>query len=45
MIEYGINQGQEVAGALGYIPLPKNVRERIAAAADGISPDYTITVK
>ena len=45
MVEYGINQGQEVAGALGYIPLPKNVRERIAAAADGISPDYTITVK
>jgi phosphate transport system substrate-binding protein len=44
MVEYGINQGQEVAVALGYIPLPKNVRERIAAAADGISPDYTIKV-
>ncbi|HIK43668.1 MAG TPA: phosphate ABC transporter substrate-binding protein PstS [Leptolyngbyaceae cyanobacterium M65_K2018_010] len=45
MVDYAINQGQEVAGSLGYIPLPKNVRERIAAAADGISPDFTITVR
>ncbi len=45
MVEYGLNQGQEVADSLGYVPLPKNVRERVAAAADVISPDYTITVK
>ena len=45
MVEYGLNQGQEVASSLGYVPLPKNVRERVAAAADVISPDYTITVK
>ncbi len=45
MVEYGLNQGQEAASALGYVPLPKNVRERVAAAADGISPDYTITVR
>jgi phosphate transport system substrate-binding protein len=45
MVEYGLNQGQEVAGSLGYVPLPKNVRERVAAAADGISDEYTITVR
>lgn len=45
MIEYGLNEGQEVAPTLGYVPLPKNVRDRVAAAADKISPDYTITVK
>lgn len=45
MVEYGLNQGQEVSSELGYIPLPKNVRERVAEAADGLSPDYTITVR
>ncbi len=45
MVEYGLNEGQEVAPNLGYVPLPQSVRERVAAAADGISPDYTITVK
>ncbi|MCA2506393.1 MAG: phosphate ABC transporter substrate-binding protein PstS [Microcystis sp. M54BS1] len=44
MIEFGLNQGQEQAAPLGYIPLPKNVRERVAAAADVIYPDYTIKV-
>jgi phosphate transport system substrate-binding protein len=44
-IEYGLNQGQEVAPQLGYIKLPDNVRERVAKAADSISPDYTITLK
>jgi phosphate transport system substrate-binding protein len=44
-IEYGLNQGQEVAPQLGYIKLPDNVRERVAKAADAISPDYTITLK
>jgi phosphate transport system substrate-binding protein len=45
MVEYGLNQGQEVAGSLGYVPLPKNVREKVAAAADVISDEYTITVR
>jgi phosphate transport system substrate-binding protein len=42
-IEYGLTRGQEVASALGYAPLPEAVRERVAAAADAISPDYTIS--
>ena len=44
IIEFGLNQGQEQTGTIGYIPLPKNVRERVAAAADVIYPDYTINV-
>ncbi|MEN9228611.1 MAG: phosphate ABC transporter substrate-binding protein PstS [Gloeomargarita sp. GMQP_bins_44] len=44
-IEYGLNEGQQVADSLGYIPLPKTVRERIAKAADVISDKYTITLK
>lgn len=45
MIEYGLNQGQEAAPQLGYVALPKSVRDRVAEAADSISPDYTITIK
>jgi phosphate transport system substrate-binding protein len=45
MIEYGLNEGQMVSSDLGYIPLPDNVREKVAMAADSISPDYTIEVK
>lgn len=45
MIEFGLNQGQEMAPALGYVPLPEIVRQKVAAAADGLSPDYTITLK
>ena len=45
MIEYGLNEGQDAAPALGYIALPQNVRERVAKAADVLSPDYTITLK
>jgi len=45
MIEYGLNEGQEVAPQLGYIALPKNVRERVAETADQISPDYDIEVR
>ena len=45
MVEYGLNEGQEVSPNLGYIALPKTVRDRVAAAADGISADYTITVE
>lgn len=44
MIEYGLNQGQEIAPQLGYVKLPDNVREKVAKAADAISPDYTITL-
>lgn len=45
MIEYGLNEGQEIAPQLGYVALPQTVRERVAKTADVISPDYTITVK
>ncbi len=44
-IEYGLNQGQDVAPALGYAPLPQSVREQVAIAADRISPDYTLTLQ
>lgn len=44
-VEYGLNEGQKVAPELGYIPLPKVVRERIAKAADTMSDKYTITLK
>lgn len=45
MIEYGLTQGQKSSAELGYIPLPQSVVEKVAAAADQISPDYEITVK
>ncbi|NET04618.1 MAG: phosphate ABC transporter substrate-binding protein PstS [Symploca sp. SIO2B6] len=44
-IEYGLTEGQKVAPDLGYIPLPENVIEKVAAVADQISPDYEIKVK
>jgi len=44
MVEYGLNEGQKVSAELGYVPLPQNVREKVAAAADGISADYKIEV-
>ena len=42
MIQYALTEGQEQSKALGYIPLPPSVREKVAAAADVISPDYEI---
>lgn len=42
MVEYGLTEGQKVSSELGYVPLPKSVREKVAAAADQISPDYKI---
>ncbi len=44
MIQYALTEGQEQSKALGYVPLPPSVRERVAAAADVISPDYEITL-
>src|ERR671933_2014779 len=44
MVEYGLNEGQKVSSELGYVPLPQSVKEKVAAAADGISPDYKIEV-
>ena len=44
MIEYGLTEGQKAAPDLGYVPLPANVVERVAAAADDISPEYKINV-
>jgi len=45
MIDYAINEGQKQSEVLGYIPLPKEVREKVAAAADAISPEFKITVR
>lgn len=42
MIEYGLTEGQGKAAELGYVPLPANVVQKVAAAADQISPDYKI---
>ena len=44
MIEYGLTEGQKVSKELGYVPLPENVVQKVAAAADAISPDYQIAV-
>ncbi|MEO1430028.1 MAG: phosphate ABC transporter substrate-binding protein PstS [Cyanobacteria bacterium J06632_19] len=44
MIEYGLTEGQKVSTELGYVPLPANVVEKVAAAADAISPEYNINV-
>ena len=44
MIEYGLTEGQKATLELGYVPLPQNVIEKVAAAADVISPDYQIDV-
>ncbi len=44
MVEYGLTEGQKVASELGFVPLPQNVVEKVAAAADKISPEYNINV-
>ena len=44
-IEYGLTEGQKISTKLGFVPLPESVVEKVAAAADTISPDYDITVK
>lgn len=44
MINYGLTEGQKQATQLGYVPLPANVIEKVAAVADQITPDYTIKV-
>jgi phosphate transport system substrate-binding protein len=44
MIQYALTEGQKVAPALGYVPLPPTVVQKVAAAADQITPDFTINV-
>lgn len=44
MIQYGLTEGQKRSSELGYVPMPENVIEKVAAAADEISPDYQIKV-
>jgi phosphate transport system substrate-binding protein len=44
MIQYGLTEGQKSAASLGYVPLPANVVEKVAAVADQITPDYTIKI-
>lgn len=43
-IEYALTYGQKFASSLGYVPLPANVIKKVAAAADGISSEYKISV-
>lgn len=42
MIQFGLNEGQKMAPELGYIELPSNVKKKVAAAADQITPDFNI---
>lgn len=44
MVEYGLTEGQNAASKLGYVPLPSRVIEKVAAAADKISPEYNLNV-
>ncbi len=44
MVEYGLTEGQKASTELGYVPLPQNVVEKVAAAADTISPEYNINI-
>ncbi len=44
MVEYGLTDGQKVSSQLGYVPLPQNVVQKVADAAQQISPDYKINV-
>jgi phosphate transport system substrate-binding protein len=44
MVEYGLTEGQSKAAELGYVPLPSNVVQKVAAAADQINPEYKISV-
>ncbi len=43
-IEYGLTDGQKVSSQLGYVPLPQSVVQKVADAAQQISPDYKINV-
>ncbi|WP_267382656.1 phosphate ABC transporter substrate-binding protein PstS [Cyanobacterium sp. uoEpiScrs1] len=45
MVEHALNYGQEASKKLGYVSLPPSVKEKVAAAADVISPDYTIELR
>ena len=45
MIQYGLTEGQKQAPKLGYVPLPSKVVERVAAAANEITPDFDIKVQ
>lgn len=45
MIEYGLTEGQTFSKELGYVPLPPNIIERVAAAADRISSNYQIKTR
>jgi phosphate transport system substrate-binding protein len=44
-VEYLINEGQASAAKLGYVPLPTNVREKVRAAVDTLTPAHQVTLK
>ncbi|MGC9524381.1 MAG: hypothetical protein ACP5D7_02455 [Limnospira sp.] len=45
IVEFGLNEGQDISPELGYIRLPQNVRERVAEVADQITPDFQIELQ
>ena len=45
LVDYAINDGQKVSEQLGYIPLPKEVRQKVAAAAQTLGSGFKIKVK
>ncbi len=44
MIQYGLTDGQKLSPTLGFIELPPNVIQRVAAKADQLTPDFKITI-
>lgn len=45
MVEYGLTKGQGVAPKLGFIPLPRETREKIALLADTISETHHLAIE
>jgi phosphate transport system substrate-binding protein len=44
MVQYGLTEGQKQSTQLGYVPLPPSVVEKVAAAANEITPEFDIKV-
>lgn len=42
MVQFALNEGEKQSPNLGYIPLPMNVRERVAAVTNEITPDFEL---
>lgn len=44
MVQYCLTDGQKESPNLGFIKLPASVIQRVAKAADSITPDFTISI-